>query len=193
VKASFLDHDIKKPEASAEGGDSIYIVTLTEVIDGNNAMRNFEDRTVIEVSGNIYHDYEDEDEKYGKKGVKVYAELMVQGVAVPKDSSTTDENGDYQLALPNPGEYIIRLEYKRVAATSSGPITQEHIFEPIHIQQSFFVDTTMVDFIDESYEYFVIRYGGACGRNIGTCQIDIIDRDKNNKIKANYVVQNGFV
>ena len=187
VEPFFLDHVFEKPVASAEGGDSVHVVTLT---NNNQAFgKDFEDLTVISVQGNVHHDFSGTN--FGKKGVKMYAELLVSGFAVPRDSTTTDADGNYALALPNPGEYIIRPEFDRLIATSNGPLTQEHLFFPEKVERTF-VNDTIINFVDQSYETIVIRYGGACERGIGTCLVNLIDRDNNNTIIANQTVGENY-
>ena len=192
VMASFLDHDLRKPPANvtAAGGDSIYIVDLRD--NGISFGNDYDDLTAISIQGNVFHDFMGTE--YGKAGVVVHAERLIQGVVVPVDSSATDELGNYSLALPSPGEYRIRPEFEMIVVLPNGeePVILEHEFSPANVTQVFINNTADVDFEDESLQKIVIGYGGACDRDIGIARINLIDRDNGNGILMNHDIVNSM-
>ena len=192
VVASFLDHDLRKPpeNVSAAGGDSIYVVDLRN--NGTSSGNDFNDLTAISIQGNVFHDFNMIE--YGKADVVVFAEQLIQGFPVPIDSSTTDELGNYSLALPSPGEYTIRPEFSTIVTNngSQTPEILEHDFSPASITQVFIVNTADLNFEDETLQEFVIGYGGACDRDIGMVPINLIDRDNGNQILMEHEIVNSM-
>ncbi len=201
VSASYFDHDIEVNPIDREVAEND---STQSVVLKNNATQmniDFEDKTAIAITGNIYHDYTDpfnQTERYGKKNVVVEIEQVIQtqtgDVYTFIGADTTDALGNYGYALPSPGEYRITPKLDTAFfGVDNSPVTDGHVFVPDQIEQVFVDNTDSLNFEDQAFERIYLSFGGACNRNIGSIKVDVKDKDNGNVLLSNYDVSNNLL
>ncbi len=172
LSATLLDHDIRIREDlnNPNPNDSTYLINLSQSNKTHGA-KNFVDLTVYTLKGNVNQSFSGK--KYGKMGVTM---TLTDAQGIPKsDPVLTDENGNYEFIIPNPGRYIVKPSF---TGTNSMEDQMAHEFIPAMLDTIILDNIDSVEFVDNANTRISGSILAGCDQYLGRLDIRIEDLEK---------------